>query len=68
MAVMTILRPHMSQRNLADVLVLFTKGDYGIIINDVYGTDSRVVNPDLLERVEGRLRDCGFGEWIDRVN
>lgn len=67
-ATMAILSDHMSMRNLTDVLAMFTKMDHATIANDVYGADTRVLSPELLEKVTRRLEESGLERWIQKVN
>lgn len=64
LALMRILAPHMSQRNLADVVFIFTGRDYARVRNDVLGIDGMALDEQELGKVQHRLDSAGFDVWL----
>jgi hypothetical protein len=64
LALMRIMGPHMSQRNLAEVLVIFTGRDDARVANDVLGIDGMVLDEREVERVQRLLDGAGFDVWL----
>ena len=65
LAVLAVLYPHMSDRNLAQVAATFTGKTLGIVTNDVYavGAGGRVT-PESVAEVRKRLDRVGLAEWL----
>jgi hypothetical protein len=60
-AVLENLYQHMSDRNLADVLAVFTGRDVAAVTNDVYAVGAgRQATPDVMATVRARLERVGF--------
>jgi hypothetical protein len=64
LATLRALAPHMSQRNLADVMSAFVRRDYSIVINDVLGIYDAHLDADVLARVESALERAGLAQWL----
>jgi hypothetical protein len=64
LATLRALAPHMSQRNLADVMSAFAHRDYSDVINDVLGIYDAHLNVDVQVRVEGALERAGLAQWL----
>jgi hypothetical protein len=60
-----VLANYMSQRNLADVVALYTGKDVGIIYNDILGAIDVVLPDNVLQRVRNALEANGLQSWID---
>jgi hypothetical protein len=64
-AVLAVLHEELSDRNLADAITAFTGGDWGVILNDVWGVvTTNDLSRELRERVLARLREHGYDEWL----
>ncbi|MBZ4377081.1 DUF3349 domain-containing protein [Corallococcus interemptor] len=63
---LTVLYPHMSDRNLAMVVGHFVGQAYPLVLNDIYGVGggSKPASPDGVAAVQGRLVAAGLEEWI----
>lgn len=64
LALMRIMAPHMSQRNLADVLVIFTGRDDAKVANDVLGIGGMALDEQEVQRVQRLLDGAGFEVWL----
>ncbi|WP_199728894.1 DUF3349 domain-containing protein [Corallococcus sp. CA053C] len=61
---LTVLYPHMSHRNLAEVVSHVTGRDYAFVLNDVYGVQGGFgLHPDAVAAVHTRLLAVGFDAW-----
>ena len=60
LGVLRVLGPHMSQRNLAEVVSDFTGRDPSTVINDVLGVDGKHIEAAVIGRVERALSDAGL--------
>ena len=61
-----VLYEYMSDRNLAEVISLFTGKDYAVVINDLYRTQSTDKPSDSeVEIVKQELLPFGFEEWTE---
>jgi hypothetical protein len=67
LAVLRVLSPHMSQRNLAEVLSEFTRRDYAFVINDVLGIDGQNISPETETTVREKLINAGLNTWLDEA-
>ena len=63
-AVLAELAPHMSQRNLAEVMAVFLSGSSGLIYNDILGVDNRTIDPALVDDIRHKLSEAGFDHWL----
>ncbi len=67
-ALLTILNETMSQRTLAHVVSILTQKHWFLVFNDVAGVGvDPPPAPNVIERVENRLRACGYEEWLKHV-
>ncbi|MCL4249206.1 MAG: hypothetical protein KJ065_13750 [Anaerolineae bacterium] len=67
-ALLTILNETMSQRTLAHVVSILTQKHWFLVFNDVAGVGvDPPPAPDVIKRVENRLRACGYDEWPKHV-
>ena len=62
---LALLYNEMSHRCLAEVIAHYTRKDYYIVLNDVYGVEStNVPTPRAIAKVKQRLLACGYEEWL----
>jgi hypothetical protein len=66
-AILRIMGPHMSHRNLADVMIVFTGREDWKVANDVLGIYSGALDDDELQRVQRLLDAAGFEGWLRAV-
>ncbi len=64
LAVLRILRPHMSVRNLTEVVVLLTGRDSARVYNDVLGIDGLEMEARVIDAVQTSLTRAGFDQWL----
>ncbi len=64
LSVLTMLHPHMSDRNLADLVSAFM-GRERTVLNDVYLVGGRIADgaSDVDESVRKKLIDAGYDDW-----
>jgi hypothetical protein len=63
--VLTMLHPHMCDRNLAVVVSEFTGRNHWRVMNDVFGVGGRIADgaSDVDESVRKKLIDAGYDDW-----
>lgn len=63
---LALLYDEMSDRNLAEVVALYTGKDYYIVLNDVYRVRSTdVTELEAIAKVRRRLLACGYEDWLE---
>jgi hypothetical protein len=67
-ALIAALYNFMSFRTESDVLAALTRKDWGRVYNDIssYAAKESIYTPtnEDFERVNGKLAQCGFAEWV----
>lgn len=65
LSVLTMLYPHMSDRNLAALVSEFTGRNHWRVLNDVFGVGGRIADgaSDVDDSVRKRLVDAGYDDW-----
>lgn len=62
---LAVLYPHMSDENLAEVVILLTGRERGEVMNDVYAAGAGIgLHLDTVAAVRAQLVAVGFEEWI----
>jgi hypothetical protein len=62
-AVLSLMAEHISARNFADAIALYSGRDYDRTYNDILGAYGVNIAPATLEAVRERLIACGFEAW-----
>ncbi|RKH41265.1 DUF3349 domain-containing protein [Corallococcus sicarius] len=61
---LVVLYPHMSNRNLAEVVSHVTRRDYAFVLNDVYAVGGGAeLDPSAVAIVRAQLVAVGLDEW-----
>lgn len=63
-AMLRMMAPYMSQRNLAEVVSICFNRDYALVYNDVLGNDGKMIDSLILDRVEILMNNAGFEQWV----
>jgi len=62
--VLAVLYPHMSDRNLAEVMSSWLGRDRSVVYNDVLGIDGRSLDQEVVDRVQQTLANHGLEDWL----
>ncbi len=58
-----VLQEEMSLRNTAEIVSIFLKKDYHVVLNDTYGA-SNCEDNEGVNVIKSKMLPCGYEEWL----